>query len=113
MSDDEKAGIGMPEVKFIASLGKCPNCGSESVRFRIPLESYLETEGKELKKVVLDFSNPKYWLKTTTTHCVECGYEFHLRDNNEDFYKGLQETREREGTSPNKWYYDFESYKTE
>ena len=112
MSED-KEGIGMPEVKYIASCGKCPNCGSTSVRFRLPLECYMETKDGKLNKVVLDFTNPSYWLKTTTTHCAECGYEFHLREHNENFYQGLEETRQKEGMSPNKWYYEFESYKTE
>jgi hypothetical protein len=63
--------------------------------------------------VVLDFRTPTYWLNTTTTKCAECGYEFHLRDHNENFYKELQETREKQGTRPNIWYYMFEDYKTE
>jgi hypothetical protein len=113
MSKEKKEGIGLPEVKYIASVGKCPNCGSTSVRFRLPLESYIETKDLKLNKVVLDFSNPQYWLKTTTTHCAVCGYEFHLRDHVDDFYKGLQEVREQEGDMPNKWYYQFEEYKTE
>ena len=111
MSEEE--GIGMPEVKYIGSCGKCPNCGSTSVRFRIPLESYIETKDSKLYKVVLDFRNPTYWLKTTTTKCAKCGYEFHLRDHNDDFYKSLQETREKSGAKPNSWYYMFDDYKTE
>lgn len=107
-SDNE--GIGLPEIRYIASCGKCPNCGSTSVRFKLPLESYIETDDLELDKVVLDFTNPRYWLKTTTTKCSECGYEFHLRDHVDDFYKGLQETREKEGQMPNKWSYDFDNY---
>ena len=113
MSNDKKEGIGLPEVKYIASVGKCPNCGSESVRFKLPLECYLETKDRKLNKVVLDFSNPQYWLKTTTTQCADCGYEFHLREVTDDFYQGLQEVREREGEIPNKWYYQFNDYKTE
>lgn len=62
---------------------------------------------------MLDFTNPRYWLKTTTTKCVECGYEFHLRDHVEDFYKGLQETREEKGQMPNKWSYNFDDYTEE
>ncbi len=64
-------GIGMPEVRYIGSCGKCPNCGSTSVRFRLPLESYLETKEGKLAKVVLDFRQPTYWLNTTTTKCAE------------------------------------------
>jgi len=111
MSKEE--GIGMPEVKYIGSCGTCPNCGSKSVRFKVPLESYIETKDLKLNKVVLDFSNPNYWLRTTVTTCAECGYQFHLRDHNENFFKGLEETRKKEGTEPNTWYYDFEDYKTE
>jgi len=110
---EENEGIGMPEVRYIGSLGKCPNCGKSSVRFKLPLESYIETKDGKLNKVVLDFSSPQYWLKTTTTTCAYCGYEFHLRDNNDNFYKGLEEARQNEGTKPVKWYYEFESYKTE
>jgi hypothetical protein len=106
-------GMGMPEVKFIGSCGKCPNCGSTSVRFKLPLESYIETKDLKLNKVVLDFSSPQYWLQTTVTTCAKCGYQFHLRDNNDNFYKELQETRETEGTTPVKWSYDFDSYKTD
>jgi hypothetical protein len=113
VEENNDVGIGMPEVKYIASCGKCPNCGSTSVRFKVPLESYLETKDGILNRVVLDFSSPQYWLKTTTTKCAYCGYEFHLRNHNEDFYKGLQETRQKEGTQPVKWFYDFDSYKTE
>ena len=116
MADKENdIGIGMPEVKFIASCGKCPNCQSTDVQFKVPLESYLETKDGKLDKVVLDFSSPQYWLKTTVTTCAKCGYQFHLRDNpeNENFYQGIEETRQKEGTQPVKWSYDFESYKTE
>lgn len=109
----ETSGIGMPEVKFIGSCGKCPNCGSTSVRFKLPLESYIETEDLKLAKVVLDFSSPQYWLNTTVTTCAKCGYQFHLREHNPDFYQGLEETRRKQGEKPNKWYYEFESYKTE
>lgn len=114
MSEEkDKEGIGLPEVRYIASCGKCPNCGSTSVRFKLPLECYLESKDLKLDKVVLDFTNPQYWLKTTTTQCAECGYEFHLRDTKDDFYKGLQETRKKEGQMPNKWYYNFKEYKVE
>ena len=111
--ENNDVGIGMPEVKYIAACGKCPNCGSTSVRFKLPLESYMETKDGKLDKVVLDFTSPQYWLKTTTTKCSYCGYEFHLRNHNEQFYNGLQETRQKEGNQPVKWYYDFDSYKTE
>ena len=106
-------GVGMPEVKFIASCGKCPNCGSTDVQFKLPLESFLETKDGKLNKVVLDFRSPQYWLKTTVTTCAKCGYQFHLRDNNENFYQGIEDTRQKEGTQPVIWYYDFESYKTD
>lgn len=111
--NEEEAGIGMPEVKYIASCGKCPNCGSTSVRFRLPLECYLETKDLKLAKVVLDFRNPQYWLKETVTRCANCGFEFHLRDHNENFYQGLQETREKEGTQPTVWWYEFDNYRTD
>jgi len=110
---EEESGIGMPEVKYIGSCGKCPNCGSTSVRFSLPLESYLETKDGKLNKVVLNFSSPQYWLKTTTTKCANCGYEFHLRDHNDNFYNGLEEARKTQGTKPVKWYYNFDDYKTE
>ncbi len=111
MSKEE--GIGMPEVEYIATCGKCPNCGSESVHFKIPLESYIETKGLRLSKVVLDFTKPNYWLNTTTTECVECGYQWHLRDSNPNFYKGLEETRQKQETRPVKWSYKFDTYTEE
>ena len=109
----EDIGIGMPEVKYVGSCGKCPNCGSTDVRFKLPLESYIETKNGKLAKVVVDFSSPQYWLKTTVTTCAACGFQFHLRDGNENFYQGLEETRKKEGTQPVKWSYDFNDYKTE
>ncbi len=111
MTEQEDNGIGMPEVRYIASCGKCPNCGSNSVRFRLPLECYLETKDGKLDKVVLDFSSPQYFLKETVTTCAKCGYQFHLRNHNENFYQGLEETRQKEGKGPIKWYYEFDSYK--
>ncbi len=113
MVEENEIGIGMPEVKFIASCGKCPNCESTDVRFRVPLECYMETKDGKLDKVVLDFSSPQYWLKTTVTTCAKCGFQFHLRDTNDTFYQGIEETRQKEGTQPVIWSYDFESYKTD
>lgn len=114
MSDKkEDMGIGMPEVRYIGSCGKCPNCGSIDVRFKLPLESYIETKDGKLNKVILDFKEPNYWLNTTVTTCAKCGFQFHLREDNENFYQGLEETRQKEGTQPVKWSYDFESYKKE
>ena len=72
--NNKNPGIDMRQVKYIASIGHCPKCGSDSVKFRLPFESYLETKDKELIKVVLDFSSPQYWLKTTVTTCAKCGY---------------------------------------
>ena len=111
--NNKKTGIDMRQVKYIASVGHCPNCGSDSVKFRLPLECYLETKDKELNKVVLDFSSPQYWLKTTKSTCVDCGQEFHLRDHNVEFYQGLEASKNDEGDSSIKWSYDFESYKQE
>ncbi|MHA1149510.1 MAG: hypothetical protein ACTSR8_14845 [Promethearchaeota archaeon] len=110
---EEKPSIGMPEVRFIGSCGKCPNCGSTSVRFKLPLESYIETENLKLNRVVLDFTNPNYWLNTTVTTCAECGFQFHLRDSNPNFYQGLEETKQKEGATPVKWSYKFDDYTEE
>ena len=112
MSED-KPSIGMPEVRFIGSCGTCPNCGSKSVRFKVPLESYIETEDLKLAKVVLDFTNPNYWLNTTVTTCAKCGYQFHLRDSNPNFFQGLEETKKKDGANPAKWSYKFEDYTEE
>jgi hypothetical protein len=111
--NDKKPGIDMRQVKYIASVGHCPKCGSDSVKFRLPFESYLETKDKELIKVVLDFSSPQNWLRKTVTTCVECGHKFHLRDDNNDFYQGLEKSKNEEGNSSIKWSYDFNSYKQE
>jgi 5-methylcytosine-specific restriction endonuclease McrA len=110
---NEKIGIGMRQVRYIASTGKCPHCGSKDVSFKLPLECYIETKSLKPNKVVLDFTNPQYWLKETTTKCAYCGYEFHLRDHNETFYKGLEESKKDKGDNPSKWYYNFDSYKTD
>ena len=68
---------------------------------------------KKLSKVVLDFSSPQYWLNETVTVCAVCKFEFHLRDNNDDFYTGLEASKKAEGDNPTKWSYDFDSYKPE
>jgi ssDNA-binding Zn-finger/Zn-ribbon topoisomerase 1 len=111
--NDKKIGIDMRQVKYIASIGHCPKCGSNSVKFRLPFESYLATKDNNLDKVVLDFSNPQYWLRKTVTTCLECGHKFHLRDHNNEFYQGLEASKNDEGDSSVKWSYDFESYKQE
>ena len=111
--NDKKIGIDMRQVKYIASIGHCPKCGSDSVKFRLPFESYLETKDNKPNKVVLNFSNPQYWLRKTVTTCVKCGHKFHLRDDNDKFYQGLEASKNDEGDSPTKWSYDFESYKQE
>ncbi|MHA1819862.1 MAG: hypothetical protein ACTSU2_02570 [Promethearchaeota archaeon] len=110
--DEPKFGITMNEVKYIASVGKCPVCGSRNVQFSLPFECRLETEDGKLKRVVLDFSNPQYWLKVTMTKCSYCGVEFHLRDSNDKFYEGLEETAKKSQGSPKVWYYDFDDFKT-
>ncbi len=109
----EKIGINMNQVKYIGKVGECPNCGSTSVRFRLPLECYLETENKKLNKVVLDFSRPQYWLKTTVTTCAKCGYQFHLRNHNNEFYMGLEESKNDKGDDYVKWSYKFDDYQSE
>ena len=111
--NDKKIGIDMRQVKYIASVGHCPKCGSDSVKFRLPFESYLETKDNKLNKIVLDFSNPQYWLRKTVTTCIKCGYKFHLRDHNSEFYQGLEASKNDEGDSSIKWSYDFESYNQE
>ena len=111
--NNKKIGIDMRQVKYIASAGHCPKCGSNSVKFRLPFESYLETRDNKLNKVVLDFSNPQNWLRKTVTTCAKCGHKFHLRDDNDKFYQGLEASKNDEGDSPTKWSYDFESYKQE
>jgi len=108
---EEKIGVGMRQVKYIASCGKCPNCGSTSVKFKLPLECFMETKDGKLDKVVLAFRHPPYWLKTTVTTCARCSYQFHLRDHNEKFYQGLETSKQDEGDNLNVWYYNFDEYK--
>ncbi|MHA1682162.1 MAG: hypothetical protein ACTSUE_14590 [Promethearchaeota archaeon] len=111
MSDENNYGIGINQVRYIGSCGKCPACGSKDVKFSLPFEAHLETKDGVLDRVVLDFSNPQYWLKVTMTRCAVCGFEFHLRDQKEDFYQGLEESYKKDGENPNKWYYEFDTYK--
>lgn len=99
--------ISLKEVEFIASVGKCPKCGSTNVKFDLPLECHLETKDGKLNRVVLDFTNPNYWLKQTVTHCLDCGVAFHLRDVDPNFYQGLKDVQDREEDSPAKWAYEF------
>ena len=108
---EENSGIGMRQVKYIASCGTCPNCNSTSVKFKLPLECHLETKDKKLSKVVLDFRTPQYWLNTTVTTCADCGFQFHLREHNESFYQDLEKSKQDDGDNPNMWYYDFDTYK--
>ncbi|MFX0103245.1 MAG: hypothetical protein ACFFCS_27010 [Candidatus Hodarchaeota archaeon] len=110
--NNQQEGIGLNQVKYIGTCGRCPACGSKDVQFKLPFEARLETKDGILNRVVLDFTNPQYWLKTTMTKCSHCGFEFHLRDQNDNFYKGLQDSYADEGPNPNIWYYDFDTYKT-
>ncbi|GAB4330856.1 MAG: hypothetical protein Kow0069_38480 [Promethearchaeota archaeon] len=101
--------ISLKEVEYIASVAKCPKCGSRDVRFDVPQDSRIETSDGKLKRVVLDFSHPNYWLKTTVTHCLRCGIAFHIRDTMEkgEFYRGLLEVQQRRTEAPVAWAYDF------
>ncbi len=105
--------IGMKQVKYIGSCGHCPTCGSKDVKFSLPFEAHLRTKNGKLDSVVLDFTNPQYWLKKTMTKCALCGFEFHLRDVKDDFYTGLEASNKDEGVNHVKWHYDFDTYKTE
>ena len=46
--NNKKSGIDMRQLKYIASVGHCPKCGSDSVKFRIPFESYLESYSSQI-----------------------------------------------------------------
>lgn len=113
MPEDKKYGIGMKQVKFIGSIGRCPACGSKDVKFSLPFEAHLRTENGKLAKVVLDFGNPQYWLNTTMTKCANCSFEFHLRDVYDDFYKGLEASKNDPGDNPVVWSYDFDKFTVE
>ncbi len=105
--------IGLKQVKYIGSCGRCPACGSKDVKFSLPFEAHLRTKDGKLDRVVLDFTNPAYFLKKTMTRCASCNFEFHLRDVKEDFYIGLEASNQDEGENHSKWYYEFDSFKTE
>ncbi|MBD3353049.1 MAG: hypothetical protein GF364_16330 [Candidatus Lokiarchaeota archaeon] len=114
MSDEKKKyGIGMKQVKYIGSCGRCPACGSRDVKFSLPFEAHLRTVDGKLSKVVLDFRNPQYWLNTTMTKCANCSFEFHLRDVVDDFYKGLEASKQDSGENPAVWSYEFDNFKVE
>ncbi|MHA1729652.1 MAG: hypothetical protein ACTSWY_13125 [Promethearchaeota archaeon] len=112
MSNNKKISISIDQIRFIASTAKCPKCGSKDVQFNLPFECHLKTKNGKLDKVVLDFTNPAYWLKTTMTKCSGCGFEFHLREHNEEFYNDLEKSFKKKKEDINKFYYDFDSYNT-
>ena len=105
--------FGIKQIRFIGKIAKCPMCSSIDIQFKLPFEARLESIKGEVAKIVLDFSNPKYWLKTTMSKCSNCNYEFHLRDHYEKFDEELEKASETEGENLSKWYYDFNSLKTQ
>ena len=103
--------FGIKQIKYIGAVAKCPMCSSTDIQFKLPFEARIETVKGEVKKLVLDFSNPTYWLKTTMSKCSSCNYEFHLRDHYDNFDEGLDKASDDEGDNISKWYYDFDSFK--
>lgn len=113
MVEKKKISISIDQIRYISSVGKCPKCGSQDVEFSLPYECHIRTINGKISKVVLDFTNPSYWLTTTKTKCAKCAFEFHLSEHNEEFYSGLEESFKIKKEEIDKFFYDFDSYKKE
>lgn len=105
--------ITIDQIKYIASVAKCPKCGSKDVKFDIPFESRLETKDGKLNSVVMDFSNPSYFLTNTHTTCLKCSFKFHLHEHDDQFYQGLEKSFKDKKEDVSVFYYEFDSYKTD